>query len=203
MAAEAIEIYIQALLDIANALERHREARSAFEYAFLRRVLLDGFLQTVTEEDRERILHHRYPGEECLLWKGPAPHQKVNWNGIGWIFPFTTIEETERAYELVIRSELSQKSWAAFRQIWLSCRLRLHERALEVPTNLVKVRVMGEEKRSVMQRLEQTPPNLRYLVKALLDQLPGSHYLRKRLQLKLVVGEKLEPYVPLKERGRT
>jgi hypothetical protein len=54
---------------------------------------------------------------------------------------------------------------------------------------------MGEECRTAMQTLEKNPPNLRYIAKMLLERLPSSSYLRKRIHLKIVVGEKLEPYV--------
>ena len=191
----AIEIYIRALLDVANVLQQHKEARSAFDPGFLFRSVRDGFFQTLTEDDQERILYHRRTGEEFLLWQGPVRYQKINWNCIGWIFPFSTIEEMERAYELVIRAELEKKSWSAFRQFWLTCRLQLQEAPLKIPTNIIKVRVMGEECRAAMENLEQYPPNLRYVVKTLLERLPSSNYLRNRLKMKLVVGEKLEPYV--------
>ena len=195
MTTEAIEIYIQALLDIVNALESHHEARSAFDHLFLRQVIRDGFLQTVSEKDTQRMLYQSQVGEEFLLWQGPVPHQKARWNGIGWIFPFTSLTEKEQAYELITRAKLSQKSWASFRQWWLTCRLRLHETALELPTNLVKVRVMGRTCQLAMQHLEQHPPNLRYIVKSMLERLPASSSLRTRLQMKPVIGEKLDPYI--------
>ncbi len=195
MTAEAIDVYIQALLDIAKALESHREARSEFDHFFLHRVIRDGFLQTAAEEDTQRLLYQSQAGEEFLLWQGPVPHQKARWNGIGWIFPFTSLAESERAYELITRTKLSQKSWAGFRQWWLTCRLRLQETALDLPTNLVKIRVMGSACQLAMQHLEQNPPNLRYIVKTLLERSPASSYLRTRLQMKLVVGEKLDPYI--------
>lgn len=195
MTAEAIEIYIQALLDIANALESHFEARAAFDHLFLQRVIRDGFLQTVSEEDTQRILYQSQPGEEFLMWQGPVPHQKARWNGMGWIFPFTSLTESEQAYELITRAKLSQKSWAGFRQWWLTCRLHLQENAINLPTNLVKVRVMGNACQIAMHYLEQNPPNLRYIVKTMLERSPASSYLRTRLQMKLVVGEKLDPYI--------
>ena len=104
MTTEAIEIYIQALLDIVNALESHHEARSAFDHLFLRQVIRDGFLQTVSEKDTQRMLYQSQVGEEFLLWQGPVPHQKARWNGIGWIFPFTSLTEKEQAYELITRA---------------------------------------------------------------------------------------------------
>jgi hypothetical protein len=100
-------------------------------------------LQTVSAEDTQRLLYQSQAGEEFLLWQGPVPHQKARWNGIGWIFPFTNLAESERAYELITRTKLSQKSWAGFRQWWLTCRLRLQETALDLPTNLVEKQVMG------------------------------------------------------------
>ena len=195
MYTRAIDVYVQALLDIANVLERHREARLAFDPDFLFRIVRDGFLQTVTDHDKNRILYHNRPGEEFLLWQGPVHNQKMSWNCIGWIFPFFTNEEIENSYEIITRAELEKKSWAAFRQFWLSCRLRFQEAPLDIPTNLVKVRVMGEECRSAMQTLEKHPPNLRYVAKTVLDRLPSSSYLWRRFHMKIVVGEKLEPYV--------
>lgn len=186
---------MRALLDIACVLERHREVRTAFDPGFLVRILRDGFLQTVTESDKERILHHSHPGEEFLLWKGPVRGQKLHWNCIGWIFPFYSDEELENSYEIIIRSELDAKSWAALRQFVLSCRRRFQETPFDVPTNIVKVRVMGDECRAAMHTLETQPPNLRYVAKALLDQLPASNYFRKRIRMELVVGETLEPYI--------
>ncbi|MBD3306249.1 hypothetical protein GF339_07655 [candidate division KSB3 bacterium] len=195
MDTQAIEFYIQALLDITTVLEHHREARTAFDPLFLSRIMRDGFLQTSTAADRDRILHQSTSTEEFLLWRGPARQQKMNWNCLGWIFPFASDEEIERTCELITRSELDAKSWAAVRQFWLSCRLRLQEVSFDVPTNLVKVRVMGSACQTAMQTLETYPPNLRYVAKSLLDQLPATHYFRKRIQMKLVVGETLEPYI--------
>ena len=191
---KAIELYIKALLDIATALEQHREARTAFDATFLSRVVRDGFLQTVTEQDRHRVLEQHHPGEEFLLWQGNVPGVTNNWNNIGWIFPFRELQEMENSYEIVTRSEIAEKSWAALRQFWLSCRLRVHEAALELPTNLVKVRVLGNDCRSAMQVLGKHPPNLRYIAKALLERSSQKSVLKQRIHLKLVLGEQLEPY---------
>ena len=100
----------------------------------------------------------------------------------------------ENSYEIVTRSELAEKSWAGLRQFWLSCRLRVHESALELPTNLVKVRVLGDDCRAAMQLLRKHPPNLRYVAKALLERSSPKSTLKKRIHLKLVLGEQLEPY---------
>jgi hypothetical protein len=191
---KAIELYIKALLDIATALEQHREARTAFDATFLTRVVRDGFLQTVTEQDRHRVLEQHHPGEEFLLWQGKVPGVTENWNNVGWIFPFRDLAEMENSYEIVTRSELAEKSWAGFRQLWLSCRLRVHEAAIELPTNLVKVRVLGDDCRTAMQVLRKHPPNLRYVAKTLLERSSSRSNLKKRIQLKLVLGEQLEPY---------
>ncbi len=192
---QAINVYVRALVDIANVLERHREVRTAFDPGFLSRSIRDGFLQTHTESARVRILYESHPGEEFLLWQGPVPGQKMNWNCIGWIFPFYADEELEDTYEIITRAELNTKSWAAIRQFALSCRLRWQEMPFEVPTNIVKVRVMGDECAVAMHTLEQYPPNLRYVAKAILDRLPTSSYLRKRIHMQVVIGEKLEPYI--------
>ncbi len=191
----AIDIYVRALLDIVNVLEQQREVRTGFDAGFLARILRDGFLQTLTESDKDRILQHSRCGEEFLLWKGPPSGQKMNWNVIGWIFPFYSDEEIENSYEIITRAELNKRSWAALRQFVLSCRLRFQETSLDIPTNLVKVRVTGDECRAAMDTLEIHPPNLRYVANALLNQLPASSYLRKCLRIELVVGEKLEPYI--------
>lgn len=190
-----IDTYIRTLVDIATVLNTHREARSEFVTSFLLRIIHDGFLQPVTEEDRNRLLYHHKNGENFLLWQGIIRRKKMNWNCIGWIFPFDTNEEMERSYEVITRAELDQKSWAKFRQFALSCRLRLKGTSLEIPTNIIKVRAMGDDCRSAMRTLEKSPPNLRYVTKAVIDQLPPSNYLRKRIQMKLVVGEKSKPYV--------
>lgn len=191
---KAIELYIRALLDIATALEQHREARTAFDASFLYRVVRDGFLQTVTEQERQRVLEQHRPGEEFLIWQGNIPGVTNNWNNIAWIFPFATLEEMENSYEIVTRSEFAEKSWAGLRQFWLSCRLRMQESALELPSNLVKVRVLGDDCRSAMQVLRKHPPNLRYVAKALLERSSSKSTLKKRIHLKLVLGEQLEPY---------
>lgn len=195
MDTRAIDFYVHALVDMANVLERHREVRTAFDPGFLVRVIRDGFLQTVTERDEERILNDSRPREEFLLWKGPVRDQKLNWNCMGWIFPFYYDEEVENTYEIITRSELDMKPWAAVRQFVFSCRLRWQEMPFEIPANMMKVRVVGDECATAMQTLEIYPPNLRYVAKALVDQLPASNYLWKRIQMQVVVGEKLEPYI--------
>lgn len=191
----AIDFYIRALGDIATVLERHREVRTAFAPDFLVRVMRDGFLQTITESDQERILHESRSGEEFLLWKGPVRGEKMNWNCISWIFPFYTEQEIETAYELITRSEIDQQSWAAIRQFILSCRIRWQEMPFEVPANIIKVRVMGDDCVEAMQTLEAYPPNLRYVAKNLVDHLPVSNYLRQRIHVQVIVGEKFEPYI--------
>lgn len=195
MSTQAIETYIRALVDIATALDQHGEIRTDFEPNFLLRVIRDGFLQTVTETDRERILLHPYPQENFLVWQGPLRREKPNWNCVGWIFPFHSAEEVERSYEIVTRTRLANKSWAAIRQFVLSCHLRFHESAINVPVNLVKVRVRGEECRAAMEALEQNPPHLRYVARAMLGRVSARNYLLKRIRMNLVIGEKLEPYV--------
>lgn len=197
MYIKAIERYIRALLDITTMLEQHREVRTAFDQTFLPRIMHDGFLQTITEQDKNRVLSPNRPEEEFLLWQGIIPGVDMHWNNIGWIFPFLTSEEMDNSYEIITRAELATKSWSAFRQFWLSCRLRFQEEALDIPTNIVKVRVVGEECRSAMNILSKHPPNLRYVAKALLDRSPSSSYLKERIHVKLVVGEKLEPYAQL------
>lgn len=197
MYIKAIERYIRALLDITTMLEQHREVRTAFDQTFLLRIMHDGFLQTITEQDKNRVLYHNRPEEEFLLWHGMIPGVDMHWNNIGWIFPFLTSEEMDNSCEIITRAELATKSWSPFRQFWLSCCLRFQEEALDIPTNIVKVRVVGEECRSAMNILSKHPPNLRYVAKALLDRSPSSSYLKKRIHVKLVVGEKLEPYAQL------
>ncbi|PIE35064.1 hypothetical protein CSA56_05720 [candidate division KSB3 bacterium] len=194
---KAIERYIQALLDIATALEQHHEARTAFEAIFLTRIVHDGFLQAVTEQDENRILYENRPGEEFLLWHGAVPGVKMHWNSIGWIFPFSTSEEVENSYEIITRSKLALKSWAGLRQFWLSCRMRFQEAPLSIPTNIVKVRVVGEECRQAMRVLKKHPPNLRYVAKILQERSHPTSYLKHQIHLKLVIGEQLEPYAQL------
>ena len=194
---KAIERYIQAIFDIATVLEQHHEARTAFEPLFLARIVHDGFLQAVTEQDENRIIYENRPGEEFLLWHGVVPGVKMNWNTIGWIFPFSTSEEIENSYEIITRAELATKSWAGLRQFWLSCRLRFQEAPLEIPANIVKVRVLGEESQNAMRVLKQHPPNLRYVAKILKEQSHSTSYLKQRIRLRLVIGETLEPYAQL------
>jgi hypothetical protein len=196
---KAIETYVNALVDIATMLQTHREVRAEFEPDFLARILRDGFLQTITEAERDRIWSASKSGEDFLLWQGVTRYKKMNWNSIGWIFPFYTDEEMEQAYEIITRAVLSQKSWPLFRQLALSFRLRFQGTPIKVPTNIVKVRVTGDECQEAMRILEKSPPNLRYVTKAVLDQLPQSHYLRRRIRVKLFVGEKLEPYVLIRK----
>ncbi len=192
---EAVDTYVRDLVDIATVLELHHEVRSEFDPSFLLRTMQDGFLQAVMESDKNRLLHDYKPGEEFLLWQGVIRQKKLNWNNIGWIFPFYTNEEMERSYEVITRAKLDQKSWARFRQLGLSYRLKIRGIPLEIPTNIVKVRAIGEECRSAMRMLKKSPPNLRYVTKALMERLPPSNYLRKRIQMKIIIGEKLEPYV--------
>jgi hypothetical protein len=194
-APDAITTYVRALVDVATVLEAHREARSDFEPGFLIRSLRDGFLQPVSTADRNRILEQADAPESFLLWRGGLRQPKMAWNCIGWIFPFTTEAEMERSYEIVIRAEIVQKSWPQVRHFLLSCRKRLQEMPIVVPTNLVKVRIKGQTCGAAMQALEQTPPNVRYVARAMLAQLPPSNYLRQRMRLNLVVGEQLQPYI--------
>jgi len=191
----AVDIYVKALVDIATALDSQHEARSEFDTGFLLRIIHDGFFQPVTEDDKNRLLHYHKNGENFLLWQGITHQKKMNWNFIGWIFPFDTNKEMERSYEVITRAEIDQKSWAKLRQLGLSYRLKIRGIPLEIPTNIVKVRAIGDECRSAMRTLEKSPPNLRYVTKAVIDQLPPPNYLRKRIQMKLVVGEKFEPYI--------
>lgn len=192
---QAIETYQQALIDLAAALDAHHEARLECEPNFLTRILRDGFLQPMTAEERQRILHDRRNGEELLLWQGVLRQQKPNWNGIGWIFPFYTIAEMERAYELITRAELEQQAWSRVRQWALTYRLKWRGAALDIPTNIVKVRMKGAACGAAMRTLETSPPNLRYLTKTLLERLPPANYARRRIRLKIVVGEKLAPEI--------
>ena len=114
---------------------------------------------------------------------------------MGWLFPFHTMNDMERAYELITRAELARKSWAPVRQFWLSCRFKLQEAPISIPTNIVKVRVKGEACSAAMFVLERSLPNLRYVTKAVMDRLPPSNYFRKRTHLKIMVGERLEPQI--------
>jgi hypothetical protein len=191
----AIGTYVRTLVDVATILDTHHEVRSEFDTRFLLRIMDDGFLQTVTENDKYRLLHDHKNGENFLLWQGMVRQKKMNWNCIGWIFPFYTNEEMERSYEVITRAELDQKSWAKLRHLALFYRLKIRGIPLEIPTNIVKVRAMGDECNAAMRTFEKSPPNLRYVTKAVIDQLPPSNYLRKRIQMKIVVGEKLKPYV--------
>lgn len=190
---KAIETYIRALLDIVTTLEHHHEARTAFAPQFLFRAISDGFLQTVTEQDKARVLAMP-ASEECLLWQGVISEMKRNWNAIAWVFPFSKPAEMEESYEVITRADLSAKSWGGLRQFWLSCRQRVQEAPIQIPTNIVKIRLGGEEFLRAMALLYQYPPNLRYMVKALLDRTAPSSYLRQHLTVNVVVGEKLEPY---------
>lgn len=196
MYEQAIEFYIRALLDIVTTLEHHKEARTAFEPSFLFRAVSDGFLQPVTEQEKTRVLADR-PNVEFLLWQGVIPGVKRNWNTIAWIFPFSQPAEMEDSYEIITRAEMAAKSWAFARQFWLSCKKRVQETPLEIPANIVKLRVVGEECQQAMRLLYQYPPNLRYVAKALLDRAAASSYIRKHVNVALIIGEKLEPYAQL------
>ena len=101
----------------------------------------------------------------------------------------------ERSYEVITRAELDRKSWAKIRQVVLSFRTQILGISLKIPTNIVKVRAIGNECHSAMRKLEKSPPNLRYVTKTAMDQLPPSNYLRKRIHMKLVVGEECKPYI--------
>jgi hypothetical protein len=191
----AVETYVKALVDVATILHIHHEARTEFDRKVLARTLHDGFLQPVNDDDQTRLLEDYTPDENFLLWYGEIPGRKMNWNCVGWIFPFQTMTEMERSYEMIIRAELAQKSWANMRQFLLSCRMKLHEGSIQIPTNIVKVRVKGEQTQKAMRLLDKSPPNLRYVAKAVADRLSPSNYFRKRTQIKIVIGEKLEPYV--------
>lgn len=191
----AVDIYLRALLDIATVLNTHREARAEFDTGFLLRIMHDGFLQPLTENDEIRLLHNLRDGENFLLWQGVIGQKKMNWNCFGWIFPFDTHEEMERSYEVITRAELDQKPWPKIRQLALSFRTQVLGVPLNIPTNIVKVRATGDECRSAMRTLAKSPPNLRYVTKAVIDQLPLSNYLRKRIHIKLVVGEEFKPYI--------
>ncbi len=193
---KAIDFYIRALLDIIITLEHHREARTAFAPSFLFRAVSDGFLQPITEQEKARVLAE-CPTGEFLLWQGVIPGVKRNWNTIAWIFPFSQPKEMEDSYEIITRAELAAKSWAFARQFWLSCRLRMQETPLDIPTNIVKLRVVGEECQQAMRLLYQYPPSLRYVAKALLDRATTSSYIRKHLKVAIVIGEKLEPCAQL------
>ncbi len=196
MYENAIEFYIRALQDIVTTLEHHREARTAFEASFLFRAVNDGFLQPITEQEKARLLAE-CPTSEFLLWQGVIPDVKRNWNAIAWIFPFSQLAEMERSYEIITRADMAAKPWAFARQFWLSCRMRVQEMPLEIPANIVKLRVVGKECQQAMRLLYQYPPNLRYIAKTLLDRASASSYLRKDLKVPIVIGEKLEPCAQL------
>lgn len=195
MYENAIEFYIRALSDIVTTLDHHREARTAFEPSFVFRAVSDGFLQAVTEQEKARILERQ--AGEFLLWQGVIPGVKRNWNAIGWIFPFSQPAETEESYEMITRAEMAAKPWGFARQFWLSCRKRVQEMPLEIPANIVKLRVVGDECQQSMRLLYQYPPNLRYVAKALLDRATAASYIRKDLNVSIVIGEKLEPFAQL------
>lgn len=192
---EAVTTYMQGLVDIATMLNVHHEARTEFETGFLARTIQDGFLQPVSDQDRDRLLLQHERDENFLIWNGDAPGKKLNWNALAWIFPFQTADEMERAYELIIRAALAQKSWANVRQFLLTCRFKFQEAPIRIPTNIVKIRVKGVECAAAMRCLAQSPPNLRYMARAVIDQLPPSNYFRKRTKIQLVVGERLEASV--------
>jgi len=192
---EAVSTYIQGLADIATILHIHHEARTEFESIFLIRAIHDGFLQPISDRDRDRLLYHHSRDENFLIWNGDVSGKKMNWNALGWIFPFQAIDEMERAYELITRAALAQKPWAKIRQFILTCRFKFQEAPIQIPTNIVKIRVKGSGCLAAMRFLDQSPPNLRYVTKALIDKLPPSNYFRKRTKIQIVVGERLEPYI--------
>lgn len=192
---EAVSTYVQGLVDIATILNAHHEARTEFESGFLIRTIQDGFLQPVSDHDRERLVSHHDRDENFLIWNGEVSGKKIQWNALGWIFPFQALDEMERAYELITRAALAQKSWAGIRQFILTCRFKFQEAPLQIPTNFVKIRVKGPTCSAAMRFLGQSPPNLRYVTKAVVDQLPPSNYFRKRTKIQIVIGERLEPYV--------
>jgi hypothetical protein len=197
---QAVDTYIQGLVDIGTILHTHHEARTELAPSFLIRALQDGFLQPVSGQDRQRLMEDHDPQEHCLLWYGDILQQKRHWNAIGWLFPFHTMNDMERAYELITRAELARKSWAPVRQFWLSCRFKLQEAPISIPTNIVKMRVKGQACTAAMFVLEQSPPNLRYVTKAVVDRLPSFNYFRKRTHLKIVIGERLEPQIQIPNR---
>ena len=110
------------------------------------------------------------------------------------------MNEMEHAYELITRSQLALKSWAPLRQFLLSCRFKLQEVPIRIPTNIVKVRVKGQACNAAMLTLEEAPPNLRYVTKTVMDRLPPSNYFRKRTHIKIMIGEHLEPQNRLSNR---
>lgn len=192
---EAVNTYVQGLVDIATILNVHHEARTEFESGFLVRTIQDGFLQPISEHDRDRLISYHTRDENFLIWNGEISGKKIQWNALGWIFPFQAIDEMERAYELITRATLAQKSWANIRQFILTCRFKFQEAPLQIPTNIVKIRVKGPACSAAMRFLGQSPPNLRYVTKAVVDQLAPSNYFRKRTKIQIVIGERLEPYV--------
>lgn len=192
---EAVERYVQGLVDLATILNIHHEARTEFGVGFLTRSIQDGFLQPISDQDRERLLERHQDDENFLIWNGEAPRKKLNWNAVAWIFPFREIDEMERAYEVVTRAALAQKSWAAARQFLLTCRCKLQEAPIQIPTNIVKIRVKGEAYSAAMRCLDHSPPNLRYVARSVVDRLPPSNYFRQRTNIQIVIGERLEPSV--------
>jgi hypothetical protein len=192
---EAVNIYAQALVDIAAMLHTHHEGRTEFAPAFVSRAVQDGFLQAVSDVDRERVFARGGHEENFLLWNGVIPHNTLNWNAVSWIFPFHSADEMERAYELITRADLAHKSWAGLRQFWLTCRFKLQEAPLQIPTNFVKIRMKGAACAAAMRCLEPSPPNLRYLTRLVVDRLPASNYFRARTNIRIVVGERLEPSI--------
>ncbi len=199
---EAVNRYIRGLVDITTVLHVHHEARTEFESGFLLRTIQDGFLQPVSDFDRERLLSPHDRDENFLIWNGTVPGKKIIWNSVGWIFPFQALDEMERAYELITRAALAQKSWANLRQFILTCRFKFQEAPIQIPTNLVKIRVKGPQCSAAMRCLAQSPPNLRYIARTVVDQLAPSNYFRRRTKIQIVVGERLEPSVrPLTEQS--
>lgn len=199
---EAVSIYIQGLVDIVTILNVHHEARTEFESGFLSRTIRDGFLQPVSDFDREQLLVPHDRDENFLIWNGAVPGKNMNWNSVGWIFPFQALNEMERAYEFITRAALAQKSWANLRQFVLTCRFKLQEAPIHIPTNMVKIRVKGPQCTAAMRCLAQSPPNLRYIARTVVDRVAPSNYFRERTKIQIVVGERLEPFVrPLTEQG--
>lgn len=59
----AVDTYVRVLVDIATVLDSYREARAEFDTDFLLRIMHDGFLQPVTENDRNRLLQSQERGD--------------------------------------------------------------------------------------------------------------------------------------------
>jgi len=89
---QAVNTYIQGLVDIATILHTHHEARTEMASGFLIRAIHDGFLQPVSDQDHQRFTDDHDPQENFLLWYGDVLQQKRHWNAIGWLFPFHLLE---------------------------------------------------------------------------------------------------------------